>query len=233
MAAPVCVVTGVGPGNGASFTRKFCREGYRVAMLARSAESLAKMESAIDGSLAVACDVGDRESVTEAFARVRRDLGPVEVLVHNAGNAVFGSFLDVDDEAMESAWRVNTLGLFRCGREAVADMQKAGKGNLVVIGATSSLRGGAAFAAFASAKAAQRSLAQSMARAMGPQGIHVSYVIVDGVIDMPRTRAFMKDRPDDFFLQPDDIADTVFHLVQQPASAWTFELDLRPFGEKW
>ena len=100
-------------------------------------------------------------------------------------------------------------------------------------GATASLRGGAGTAAFASAKAAQRSLAQSMARSLGPVGIHVAYVVIDGVIDIPRIRGFFKDKPDDFFLKPDDIADTVYHLATQPRSAWSFEVDVRPFGEKW
>ena len=112
-------------------------------------------------------------------------------------------------------------------------MLNAGRGSVIVIGATASLRGGAGTAAFAPAKAAQRSLAQSMARSLGPQGIHVGYVVVDGVIDMPRTRQLLRDRPDDFFLKPDEIADTVYHLVEQDRSAWTFELDLRPFGEKF
>ena len=233
MANPVCVVTGVGPGNGCAFSERFAREGYRVAMLARSVEALADFEARIEGARGYACDVGDAEAVRECFARLRADLGPVDVLVHNAGSGVFASFLDATPEQLEQAWRVNVLGLFLCGREAVADMQKAGRGSIVVSGATASLRGGAATAAFASAKAAQRSLAQSMARQLGPQGIHVALVVIDGVIDIPRTRALLKDRPDEFFLKPDAIADSVYHLATQDRSAWTFELDLRPFGEKW
>jgi NAD(P)-dependent dehydrogenase (short-subunit alcohol dehydrogenase family) len=104
---------------------------------------------------------------------------------------------------------------------------------VIVIGATASVRGGAGFAGFAPAKAAQRILAQSMARSLGPQGIHVAYVVIDGVVDIPRTRQALPDKPDTFFLKPDRIADTVFHLVQQDPSAWTFELDLRPFGERF
>lgn len=233
MAKPVCVVTGVGPGNGRAFAQRFVREGYRVAMLARSADALAEFESRIDGARGYACDVGAADSVRESFARTRAELGPVDVLVHNAGSGHFASFLDVTPEQLEQAWRVNVLGLFLCAREAVADMQKAGRGAIVVSGATASLRGGAGTAAFASAKAAQRSLAQSMARQLGPQGIHVALVVIDGVIDVPRTRALMEDRPDEFFLKPDAIADSVYHLATQDRSAWTFELDVRPFGEKW
>ncbi|MEE9608097.1 MAG: SDR family NAD(P)-dependent oxidoreductase [Myxococcota bacterium] len=233
MAKPVCAVTGVGPGNGAAFARRFAAEGYRVAMLARSEERLRELEGQIAEAKGFACDVGDRTAVRESFARIRSELGPVDVLVHNAGSGTFGPFLETEPEQLEEAWRTNTLGLLLCGREVAPDMLKAGRGAIVVIGATASLRGGGAFAAFASSKAAQRSLAQSMARGLGPQGIHVAYVVIDGVIDIPRTRGFFRDRPDDFFLKPDAIADTVFHLATQDRSAWSFEVDVRPFGEKW
>jgi NAD(P)-dependent dehydrogenase (short-subunit alcohol dehydrogenase family) len=164
---------------------------------------------------------------------VRKELGPVDVLVQNAGNAVFGDFEAIGPAELESAWRTNVLGFFLCAREAAADMLPRGAGAILVTGATASLRGGAGFAAFAPAKAAQRSLAQSMAKSLGPKGVHVGIVIVDGVIDMPATRGFFRDRPDDFFLRPDAIADSFWHLASQDRSAWTFELDVRPFGERW
>ena len=229
----VCVVTGVGPGNGASLSRRFAAAGYRVAMLARSEERLRELEAKIPGAKGYATDVGDAGAVSKTFARVRADLGPVDVLLHNAGSGTFGSFLETKPDTFEQAWRINALGLLLCGQEAVKDMLNAGRGAVIVTGATASLRGGAGFAAFAPAKAAQRSLAESMARSLGPQGIHVAYVIVDGVIDIPRTRQALRDRPDEFFLKPDQIAETVLHLVEQDRSAWTFELDLRPFGEKF
>ncbi len=228
-----CVVTGVGPGNGASLSRRFAAAGYRVAMLARSEERLRELEAQIPGAKGYVTDVGDADAVRATFERIRADLGPVDVLVHNAGSGSFGSFLDTKPDAFEQAWRINALGLLLCGQEAVKDMLNAGRGAVIVIGATASLRGGAGTAAFAPAKAAQRSLAQSMARSLGPQGIHVGYVVVDGVIDMPRTRQLLRDRPDDFFLKADEIAESVYHLVEQDRSAWTFELDLRPFGEKF
>lgn len=233
MASPVCVITGVGPGNGASLSRRFSAAGYRVAMLARSAERLRALEAAIAGSRGYAVDVADAASVQAGFARIAAELGPVEVLVHNAGSGMFADFESTSVEMLELAWRVNTLGLFLCGEAVVPGMIGRGVGAIIVIGATASLRGGANFAAFASAKAAQRSLAQSMARSLGPKGIHVGLVIVDGVIDIPNTRAMFSDRPDEFFLKPDAIAATVFHLVQQARSAWTFELDVRPHKEKW
>ncbi len=232
MSAPVCVVTGVGPGNGAAFSRRFAADGYRVAMMARSEERLHALEKEISGTRGYAVDVGDPEAVRQTFARLRGDLGPVKVLVHNAGSGVFSDFMNTTVESLEQAWRTNTLALLVCGQEAARDMADGG-GSIVVIGATASLRGGANFAPFASAKAAQRSLAQSMARSLGSQGIHVAYVVIDGVIDLPRTRQMMPNKPEESFLQPDDIADAVSMLVRQKPSAWTFELDVRPFCEKW
>jgi NAD(P)-dependent dehydrogenase (short-subunit alcohol dehydrogenase family) len=230
---PVCVVSGVGPGTGAACARRFAREGHRVALLARREAALRALAAELPGSLAVGCDVTDAGSVSAAFARVRKELGPVDVLVQNAGNAVFGDFEAIGPAELESAWRTNVLGFFLCAREAAADMLPRGAGAILVTGATASLRGGAGFAAFAPAKAAQRSLAQSMAKSLGPKGVHVGIVIVDGVIDMPATRGFFRDRPDDFFLRPDAIADSFWHLAIQDRSAWTFELDVRPFGERW
>jgi NAD(P)-dependent dehydrogenase (short-subunit alcohol dehydrogenase family) len=231
--SPVCIVTGVGAGTGAAVCRRFAREGYSVAMLARSPTSLAETEAAIPGTTAFPTDVTDEAALRAALQRIRTELGPARVLVHNAGNASFGDLMNVDTEKFEQAWRINTLALFVCGQEVAPDMIAAGRGTIIVTGATASLRGGAAFAAFASAKAGQRALAQSMARLLGPKGVHVAYVIIDGVIDMPRTREFMANAPKESFLAPDEIAETYWQLASQHRSAWTFELDLRPFTEKW
>jgi len=233
MSKPVCAIVGVGPGNGAAFARKFASEGYSVALLARNPDYLMDLEESIPGSKGFSFDVTDTEAASRVFERIKGQMGPVEVLVYNAGSGQFGSVDDTTPEAFESAWRVNALGCLACAKQIIPDMRKAKGGNIIVIGATASLRGGANFAAFASAKAAQRSLAQSMSRHLGPDRIHVSYVIIDGVIDLERTRKMIPDKPDEYFLQPDNIAESVFFLTRQPPSAWTFELDLRPFGEKW
>ena len=233
MSKPICAVVGVGPGNGAAFARRFSSEGFGVALLARSPGYLKELEDRIPGTKGFVHDVTDVAVSEEVCQRIREGMGPVEVLVYNAGSGQFGSIDDTTPETLESAWRVNALGLLACARRVIPHMRKAQAGNIVVIGATASLRGGENFTAFASAKAAQRSLAQSMARRLGRDGIHVSYVIIDGVIDLERTRTMMPDKPDDYFLQPDAIAESVFYLTRQPRSAWTFELDLRPFGEKW
>ena len=233
MSEKVCIVAGVGPGNGTAFTRRFAREGYRVAMLARSAERLEKLEAEIAGSRAYPVDVTDREAVREVFARIDSDLGPVDVLVHNAAAGAFNSFTEVKPETLELCFHTNVMSLLHLGQAAAERMLERDGGAIVVIGNTSAWRGKAHYAAFAPTKAAQRILAQSMARGLGPRGIHVAYVIIDAVIDLPWTRRRMPDQPDEFFIRPDAIAETVYHVAHQDRSAWTFEVDLRPFGESW
>lgn len=229
----LCVIAGVGPGNGVAIARKFAAEGYAVALIARDAARLDEYTRGIKTAHAYTCDLTQPASVTETFARIRRDLGPVDTLVYNAGNAKWGTVEEILPADFEHGWRTNALGLLVTAQAVLPDMRAAGRGNIVVIGATAALRGGANFAAFAPAKAAQRSLTQSLARHLGPAGIHVAYVVIDGVVDLPPARAMLPDKPDEFFLQPDHIAESVYFLTRQPRSAWTFELDLRPFGERW
>ncbi len=229
----LCVITGVGAGNGASFSRRFTREGYRVVMLARNLAYLETLAKEIPGSVAMECDVRDPGAIQQVFARIHEDIGTVDTLIYNAGAGEWASIMDTSLEGMESSWATNTLGLVACAQEVIPSMTEKGEGNIMVIGATASLRGGAQSTAFASAKAAQRSVAQSMARDLGPKGIHVGYLIIDGIIDIERTRERFPDRADDFFMQPDAIADSVYALTQQDRSAWAFEIDLRPYGEKW
>ena len=229
----LCVITGVGAGNGASFSRRFTREGYRVVMLARNLAYLETLAKEIPGSVAMECDVRDPGAIQQVFARIHEDMGTVDTLIYNAGAGEWASIMDTSLEGMESSWATNTLGLVACAQQVIPSMTENGEGNIMVIGATASLRGGAQSTAFASAKAAQRSVAQSMARDLGPKGIHVGYLIIDGIIDIERTRERFPDRADDFFMQPDAIADSVYALTQQDRSAWAFEIDLRPYGEKW
>lgn len=209
------------------------KAGYRVALFARTNTTIDALAKELDGAKAYTCDVTDPDAMTIAFRAVQEQLGPVDVLLYNAGSGSFGNFDGTSAEQMEQAWRINTQGLFLAAKHVVDGMRKAGSGTIIVTGATASLRGGATFTAFAAAKASQRSLAQSMARHLGGDGIHVALLIVDGVVDLPRTRALFGDRADDFFLKPDDIAQNVVHLVNQPRSAWTFEMDVRPHAEKW
>ena len=227
----VCVVVGVGPGNGAACVRRFAADGFKVAMLARS--DLAALEKEIPETRAFFCDVSDEGSVTNALAQVKATLGDPEVVVYNAGSGVFANVENITAKDLEDAFRVNTLGLFHVSRAVIPAMKTQQRGAIIVIGATASRRGGKLTAAFAPAKAAQKSLCESMARHLWPDGIHIALVVVDGVIDLARTRKRMPDKPDDFFLAPDDIAATVAFLASQPRSAWAFELEARPFGEVW
>ena len=165
---------------------------------------------------------------------IESDFGFVDVLIiYNAGKGVWGSAEEVTLEDFEMAWRTNTFGAFAAARSVIPAMKRRTAGNIIFIGATASRRGGAKTAAFASAKAAQRSLAKSLARSLGPSGIHVSLIIIDGIVDEPSVRARLADKPDSFFVKPDDVADTAVMLTRQKPSAWTFELEARPFGETW
>jgi len=231
---PVCIVNGVGPGNGAAFARRFAAEGYAVALVARSQEFSAGLAKELGADArAYACDLADPEAVAATCARIRDELGTPTVLMHNGSATVWGDFEEIDLEGFERSWRVNALGLLAAARAVVPGMRENGGGSIVVTGATASRRGGAGTAAFASAKAAQRSLAESLAKRLWPEGIHVSLIIVDGVVDLPRTRERLPDKPDDFFLKPEDIAATAWWLTRQPRSAWSFEVEARPFGERW
>ena len=230
---PVAVVAGAGPGNGAALARRFADAGYAVALLARSRATLDALQEAIAGSRGYACDVGSPQSVADAFAAIRADFGDVNVLIYNAGSGIFADVEQITPDQFEASWRVNAYGALLCAQQVIPAMKAAGRGSIVFIGATASRRGGPRTAAFAPAKAAQRSLAESMARSLWPSGIHVCLIIVDGVVDLPRTRAAMADKPDSFFVQPSAVAETAFQLTRQERSAWSFEVEARPFGESW
>ncbi|MDH3282962.1 MAG: SDR family NAD(P)-dependent oxidoreductase [Gammaproteobacteria bacterium] len=233
MSNKVCAVVGAGPGNGRAFAASFHNAGYRVALLARHTDTLSQLKQTVPDAHAFPCDVTVPSQIESAFADIDRELGAVDTLIYNAGAGKFGSIDEVSAGDFELAWRVNALGCLLSVQQVLPGMRTRGSGNIIVIGATASRKGGARFAAFASAKAAQRNLAESMARLLGPEGIHVAYVVIDGVIDLERTRSMFPDQTDEFFMNPAHIADTVFHLSQQPRSAWSFEVDLRPFGERW
>ena len=233
MTKPICAVVGVGPGNGAAFARRFASAGYAVALLARGSTFTRELAANLEDARAYECDVTDAAAIERAFQSIREDLGEVEVLIYNAGSGTWGTVEEVSDSDFETAWRINAMGTLLASRQVIPAMKRAGRGSIVIVGATASLRGGAKFAAFASAKAAQRSLAQAMARHLWPSGIHVALLIIDGAVDLPRTREMMPDKPDSFFLKPDDIAETVFQVTKQNRSAWSFEFEARPFGERW
>jgi NAD(P)-dependent dehydrogenase (short-subunit alcohol dehydrogenase family) len=229
MTKPVCAVIGIGPKNGEAFARTFSGRGYAVALLSRSTELGERLAAELGDARAYACDAGDPDAVIAAFDAVRDDLGPVDVLIYNAGSGVWKNVEEITVEEFERSWRINTLGGLVAAQQVIPDMKLRGAGSIIFVGATASLRGVPMTAGFAPAKAAQRILAQSMAKHLGPQGIHVSLLIIDGQIGDPDSPATKQGTR----LDPRDIADFAYRLTTQPRSAWSFELDLRPMCESW
>ena len=231
--ADVCLITGVGPGTGSALVRAFAAAGYQVAMLARSAERLDALAREIPQAHAFACDVADPVALAATLADVNAKFGAPKVVIHNAVGGTFADFLQAKPEDLERNFQINVMALFHLARLTTPAMIEAGEGALICTGNTSAYRGKAGFAAFAPTKAAQRVLMESIARRVGPDGVHAAYVAVDAVIDVPWTRAAMKDKPDAFFCKPDDIAAECLRIVRQPRSAWSFNVEIRPFGEPW
>lgn len=225
------IVFGVGPGLGLALARRFAAAGLKVAISSRDA---AKLQGLTGPNLhPYACDVGDATGVARMFEAVERDLGDPSLVVFNASQMVRGSILDLDPQAVESSWRVACLGGLHVGQQAARRMAAKGRGSILFTGATASLRGSANFAGFAVGKFGLRALAQSMARELGPKGIHVAHVIVDGLIAAERNRDWQAQHGPDSALAPDAIAEAYWQLHLQPRSAWTQELDLRPWAEKF
>lgn len=237
MNGKVAAVLGVGPGLGASVARRFAREGYTLALMARGEESVSGVRRKIeeDGGEAAAFSVNatDPASVEEAFGKVRTELGDPEVFVYNAGAFQMGGILEITPEQFDFCLKANCAGAFYGARQILPAMQEAGRGTVLLTGATASMRGSAKFAALATGKFGLRALSQSMAREFGPQGVHVAHVIVDGQINTPRVREMSPDRDENTMLSPDAIAETYWQLHAQDPTAWTLELDVRPSPESF
>jgi NAD(P)-dependent dehydrogenase (short-subunit alcohol dehydrogenase family) len=231
---PVAVIVGIGPGLGAALVRRFARD-YRVAMIARSADYLNQLggesRSAGGDAGAYPADVGSAEQVAAVFDKIRRELGEPEVLLYNASAGPFGAIAEISPEQFENSWRISTFGAFLCAKQVIGEMVARGHGVILFTGATAGVKAGARSAAFGPAKFALRGLAQSMARDLGPKGIHVAHINVDGVIDIPG-RGIPGFKPEDM-LKPEAIAETYWHLAHQDPSSWTMELEVRPFKEKF
>lgn len=230
---PIAVVTGVGPGTGAALVRRFSNGGYRVAMLARNRDRLDKLEREVANAHAYACDVTDEAQLDSTVEAIRADLGTPKVLIHNAVGGAFGNFMEIDPAVLNQNFQVNTMALLYLAQRLAPAMVAAGDGAIIASGNTSALRGKANFAGFAPTKAAQRILAESIARELGPKGVHVAYVLIDAVIDLEWTRKRFHDAPDEFFIKPAAIADEVWHVAHQDRSAWSFNVEVRPFRETW
>ena len=232
MPRPICLITGVGPGTVTAIARRFS-EKYDVAMLARNRDRLANLRNENKNLYPYQCDVSDPEALIKTIDSVGKELGNPSVVIHNAVGGAFGNFLEVDLSVLEHNFQVNTMALMQLGQLIAPNMIENGNGAIICTGNTSAYRGKAGFSGFAPTKAAQRILAESMARYLGPKGIHVAYVAIDAVIDLEWTRKRNPDAPDDYFCKPDDIAGEVWHLAHQPKSAWSFDTQIRPFGENW
>ena len=237
------IIVGAGTGLGAALARRFARAEMNVAMAVRNPARIEVLAAEYCGvvhrTIAVACDGTKEDEVQALFQRVASELGPVRLVVYNAGGAIRKGILETSKDEFEGAWRNACLGAFLVGREAVRAMlaQKTGArhhGTIIFTGATASLRGGANFVNLAIGKFGLRALAQSMAREFQPQGIHVATVNIDGQIESnERPGRSVAERGADAVLSPDAIAETYWQLHRQPPSAWTLELDLRPYVEKF
>lgn len=233
----VALVFGVGPGLGLSLTNCFANAGMKVGIAARQTEKLSTWSSEMSDTglqaKAFPCDVTSEENVVETFVKIQRDFGTPDLVVYNAGAFMPADVIDIKTEDFEQCWRVGCLGGFFVGREAARLMLEQGGGTIIFTGATASLRGSARFANLAVGKFGLRALAQSMARELGPKGIHIAHVLIDGQIQSERYAELAKERPEDGLLNPDAIADSYLQLHLQHRSAWTQELDLRPWTEKF
>ena len=245
MTQPICLITGVGEGTGAAIARRFAKSGYRLAMLARNRERLRKLEQEIPQAHAYGCDVSNLDELLTTVKHIQAEMGHPSVLIHNAVSATFGTFLNAEPETLEHNFRVNTTSLLYLVRQLAPAMVQTGSGTIIVTGNTAAHRGIPTYALFAPTKAAQRILAQSLARELGPKGIHVAYLTIDAAIATP----WSKDLPvqglnthplnqqitisKEFFCQPVDIAEETFHIAHQPRSAWSFDVEIRPSTEKW
>ena len=233
MSKKVALVTGVGPGTGSSIARRFSDGGYKVAMIARDKERLKSLEDELEDSKGYSCELRNQEYLNSTVDNIIKDFGYPDVFIHNAVRVSRGNFLEFTSEELQSNFDINVIALHRIAQKVAPEMIKKNKGAIIVTGNTSAHRGKANFGGTASTKAAQKILTESFARYLNPKGIHVAYITIDAAIDLEWTRKAWPDKPDDFFIQPDDIASEVWHIAHQSKSAWTFDHWLRPFGENW
>lgn len=232
----VLLVAGAGEGLGRAIAQRFAREGYAVALAARDQAKLQALAAEVGGH-AFGADLAREADVLSLYDRVESTLGAVDAVAFVAATRIIGPFTDITFEDFERVWRQSTASGFLVAREAARRMLPRGRGTIVFTGASGSLRGNPNFSAFAAAKGGLRFMAQSMARELGPKGIHVATVLLDGAIDSPMMWREHRDRMEklgaDGAIQPDAVAEAYWQLHSQPRNAWTFELDLRPWTQTW
>lgn len=237
----VVLVVGAGDATGGAIARRFAREGYVACVTRRSEDKLAPLVAEIEAAGGVAhafgSDARDEEQTVALVERIEREIAPIEVAVFNVGGNVRFGITETTSRVYRKVWEMACFAGFLTGREAARAMLPRGRGSIFFTGATASLRGREGFAAFAGAKHALRALAQSMARELGPKGIHVAHLVIDGAIDTPWIREQFPQRyalkQNDGILNPEHIADAYWALHCQPRDAWTHEMDLRPWSEQW
>ncbi|MGH3090293.1 MAG: SDR family NAD(P)-dependent oxidoreductase [Rubrobacteraceae bacterium] len=237
MSEKVAAVLGVGPGLGAAVAKRFAREGFSVALMARREESMSEAKREIENeggkALSIPTDATDPASVEAAFEKVGSELGSPEVFVYNAGAFQMGGILELAPDKFDECFKANCAGAFYAAGQVLPEMAEAGRGTILLTGATASLRGSARFSALAVGKFGLRALSQSMAREFGPRGVHVAHIIIDGQIDTERVRGMSPDRESHTMLSPDAIAEEYWKLHTQDKTTWTLELDLRPAVESF
>jgi len=232
--ARTAVIAGVGPGLGKSIARTFVDEGCQVGLFARSEAYLDELAADLgDDALAVPTDITDPQQVEAGFESVREAFGPVDILVNHASGGSWKGLRDISREEFEDAWHVSSYGALCCSQAAVDDMLEGDGGTIIFTGATSAVRGRDGALGFSAAKFANRGMAESMARELGPKGIHVAHVVIDGQIRTPGIVEGSPDRDAEEFLDPDAIAETYWDLVEQDRSAWSLEVDVRPHVEEF
>lgn len=237
----VCCVIGAGDATGSAIARHFAQEGHTICVARRSEEALQPLVHQIHeqggNAIAFGLDARREDQVVSFFNRIEAEVGPIEVVVFNVGGNVKFPILETTAQKYFKVWEMCAMAGFLVGREAAKVMLQRERGTILFTGATASTRGGAGFSAFAGGKAALRALAQSMARELGPKGLHIAHVIIDGLIDTAFTQEHFAQRVaevgPDGILNPDHIAEAYWYLHKQPRDAWTFELDLRPSVERW
>jgi NAD(P)-dependent dehydrogenase (short-subunit alcohol dehydrogenase family) len=212
-------VTGVGPGTGSAIVRRFAEGRYDVAMIARTEKRLMQLAQETFGTHAFAADVTDADQMDEALGRITREFGAPEVVVHNAIGGVFGNFQDIDPAALERNFQINVMALPHLVRRTAPSMIEAGRGVIIALRQHVGVARQGQFCRFCAKQSHPRVLAESIARELGPKGIHVAYIIIDAVIDLEWTRKMRPDAPDDFFIQPRDIAAEVWHVAHQTRTA--------------
>lgn len=244
MSKPVCLIVGAGDYIGAAIAKRFAKGGFIVCLARRDASKSQALIEEIQASGGTAysysMDAREEDQVIERYAAIEKDIGPLEIVISNAGGNVNFPILETTERVFYKVWRMACFTGFLAGREAARHMAPRGRGSIFFTGATASLRGASGYAAFASAKFGLRALAQSMARELGPEGLHIAHLVIDSGVDTAFVRDRIKARginpeelPIDTLMNPDSVGEAYWNLHHQTPDAWTHEMDIRPFAEKF